>query len=73
MKWSWPGIVAVILATTLGAGYAAVMVVAALHQRPIDAGALQAMTNLGGILAGALAGYLGGLAAGKNRDDDRDS
>lgn len=74
MHWSWHGLAAVILATALGGGYAAVLVIAALHHGPLSADTTGLLTNLGGILAGALAGYLGGHAAGRSshhRDDDK--
>lgn len=66
--WSWHGVVAAVLALTLGGGYAAVLVIEALQAQPIRGELLQFLTNLGSILAGALAGWLGGSAVA---DDQR--
>lgn len=68
LAWSWHGIVAVVLACTLGGGYAAVLIIEALQGNPLRGELLQFLTNLGSILAGALAGWLGGSAVA---DDQR--
>lgn len=65
--WSWHGVVAAVLALTLGGGYAAVLVIEALHGTPLRGELLTFLTNLGSILAGALAGWLGGSAVADER------
>lgn len=74
--WSWHGVVAVILAVSIGGSYAVVLVITALQHGPVtDAGA-SLLNNLGAMLAGALAGWLGGSAVSAARaqqhQDDKD-
>jgi hypothetical protein len=71
-RWSWHGLAALVLAVSLGGGYAAVLIISVVDDRHATGEGAQLLTNLGGILAGALAGWLGGAAAGHQRRDDQD-
>jgi hypothetical protein len=71
VKWSWHGVVALLLALTVGGGYAVVLVITALQHGPVTTGGAAVLNNLGSVLAGALAGWLGGSAvAAEHRRDD---
>lgn len=74
MRWSWHGIVAVILAVTVGGGYATVLTITALQAGPVTEGGAALLNNMGSVLAGALAGWLGGsaVAAERRRQGDVD-
>lgn len=57
--WSWPGVVAVILAGSLGLGWCLALVVSAWQPEPISEGGLNLLGSLGQTMAGAVAAYLG--------------
>lgn len=74
MRWSWHGLVAVLLALTVGGGYATVLVITAMQAGPVTEGGAALLNNMGSVLAGALAGWLGGsaVAAERRRENDPD-
>lgn len=57
--WSWPGVVAVILAASLGVGWAAGVIILAATPQQIEPTTFAAVDGLGHTLAGAVAAYLG--------------
>ena len=57
--WSWPGVVAVLLAGSLGLGWAGALIIAAIHPMPTSDAGLNLLGSLGQTLAGAVAAYLG--------------
>ena len=57
--WSWPGAVALLLAGALGSGWAAALVIAAVHPQPTSDAGLNMLAALGQTMAGAVAAYLG--------------
>lgn len=61
-RWSWPGAIALVLASCLGLGWlAAVLIAGAAQLRgvPVSAAALQALGSVAQVLAGSLSTYLG--------------
>lgn len=60
MPWSWHGVVALVLATCVGIGWAAAIVIAALHPHEVDRTTTFVLYTLGGTLVGAVATWLGG-------------
>lgn len=72
MRWSWPGAVALVLAVTVGAGWAVAMVLAVMDQDDLSSSSGGALLYvLGGTLSGGVIGWLGGSAGKHRRDDDR--
>jgi len=57
--WSWPGAVALVLGASLGLGWAASLIVAAVHPEPTSEAGLSMLGALGQTIAGAVAAYLG--------------
>lgn len=65
--WSWPGAVALVLATTVGIGWAVALVAAVLTADHTGPGTTF-LYVLGGTLVGGVLAWLG---ANRNRDRDR--
>lgn len=57
--WSWPGVVAVVIAASLGAGWCGALIISAAIPEPVSQDGLSLLDGLGQTLAGALAAYLG--------------
>ena len=66
--WSWPGAVAMVLAAALAGGWAAALVIAAIHPQPVSEAGLNMLAGLGQTMAGAVAAYLG-YQLGSRRDE----
>jgi hypothetical protein len=64
LHWSWPGIIGVILAVTLGAGWGTTLVLSALDVTNVSNDAYQLLNGIGQVLAGAVATFMGSAIAG---------
>lgn len=63
------GTVAVILAATVGTGWAVALVVSVIHADELTTGGAVLLYTLGGTLVGGLIGWLG--TAGRREDQDK--
>lgn len=62
--WSWPGAVALVVATLTSLGWSGALIITALPiTDPITAGGANLLATVGGVLVGGVAGYLGAVAA----------
>lgn len=68
--WSWPGAVALVLGASLAGGWAAALVIAAIHPQPTSDAGLDLLGSLGQTMAGAVAAYLG-YQVGSHAANDR--
>jgi hypothetical protein len=67
--FSWPGVIGVILAFSLGLGWAITLVLAALPMTPEpNHDSLELLNGIGQVLAGAVATFMGSAIAGQKRD-----
>jgi hypothetical protein len=62
MRWSWHGLVAVILALAVGGSWGVAVVMLATNDRPIGTAEVIVLTSVGSILATGVATWLGGMA-----------
>ncbi len=63
MRGHWAGVVATILAASIGVGFAAAMIGATVQHEQISQQGAALLTTLGGAIIGAVAGWLGGSAS----------
>lgn len=68
---SWRGAVAVVLAVSVGVGWAVGFVLAVLHPETMSRTGAAVLYVLGGTLAGGVIGYLGG-GTGRHRRERND-
>lgn len=71
--WSWPGAVALVIAASLGLGWAAALIISAVHPEPTSEAGLNFLSSLGQTLAGAVAAYIGyqiGASTGTTTQDE---
>lgn len=58
-RWSWPGVVALAIGGSLGIGWCAAIIIAAVSPYPTSSEGINMIGALGQTLAGAVAAYLG--------------
>ena len=69
--WSWPGLIALVLALCLGGGWATALVMSASSRTPpITDSTKDLLSSIGGVLAGAVTAYIGGTLALRQRRRD---
>lgn len=71
--WDWHGAVALILALSVGVGFAVAMVGATVQHEPISQQGAALLNTLGGALIGAVAGWLGGAAVERAQHHQEDT
>lgn len=74
--WSWPGVVATILAAALGLGYSVTLIASAISPHPTSSEGLHLLSALGQTIAGAVSAYLGyqiGAAVPKHTEPPKGS
>lgn len=57
--WSWPGVVAIVLAAALGIGWAGSVIILTASPEPATDAGINFLSSLGQTLAGAVAAYIG--------------
>ena len=68
-RWSWAGASVLVLAVTLGGGWATAIVFSSSSRTPpITDSTKDLLSTIGGVLAGAITAYIGGQVAIKRRD-----
>ncbi|UUN30904.1 hypothetical protein [Streptomyces sp. FIT100] len=68
-KWSWPGVIALVIAVGVSIALCVSLIAVALSPHPVSQQFAGVLSALSGAAMGALATYLGAINTGQQRDD----